>query len=67
VTPSERICVALDFPTRDEVLAMARRLGGRAGWLKVGLEAFTSAGPSLVHDAQPYEPAPPFGTSIRPN
>jgi len=50
VTPSERICVALDYPTRDEVLAMARRLGGRAGWLKVGLEAFTSAGPSLVHD-----------------
>jgi orotidine-5'-phosphate decarboxylase len=47
---SERICVALDFPTRDDVLAMARRLGGRAGWLKVGLEAFTSAGPSLVHD-----------------
>jgi orotidine-5'-phosphate decarboxylase len=47
---SDRICVALDFATRDEVLAMARRLGGRAGWLKVGLEAFTSAGPSLVHD-----------------
>jgi orotidine-5'-phosphate decarboxylase len=50
VKPSERICVALDFPTRDEVIAMARLLGGRAGWLKVGLEAFTSAGPSLVHD-----------------
>jgi len=47
---ADRICVALDFPTRDEVLAMARRLGGRVGWLKVGLEAFTSAGPALVRD-----------------
>jgi orotidine-5'-phosphate decarboxylase len=42
--------VALDFPTRDEVLAMGRRLGGRVGWLKVGLEAFTSAGPELVRE-----------------
>ena len=47
---ADRICVALDFPTRDEVLAMARRLGGRVGWLKVGLEPFTSAGPALVRD-----------------
>ena len=48
--PSDRICVALDFPTRDETLAMARRLSGRVGWLKVGLEAFTAEGPSLVRD-----------------
>ncbi|HEX4441369.1 MAG TPA: orotidine-5'-phosphate decarboxylase [Thermoanaerobaculia bacterium] len=47
---SDRICVALDFPTRDEVLAMARRLSGRVGWLKVGLEAFTAEGPSLVSE-----------------
>jgi orotidine-5'-phosphate decarboxylase len=47
---SDRICVALDFPTREETLAMARRLAGRVGWLKVGLEAFTAEGPSLVHD-----------------
>jgi orotidine-5'-phosphate decarboxylase len=47
---ADRICVALDFATRDEVLAMARRLGGRVGWLKVGLEAFTAAGPALVRE-----------------
>jgi len=45
---ADRLCVALDFPTRAEALAMARRLAGRAGWLKVGLEAFTAGGPSLV-------------------
>jgi orotidine-5'-phosphate decarboxylase len=47
---SDRICIALDFPTRAEVLAAARRFGGRVGWLKVGLEAFVAEGPSLVAD-----------------
>ncbi len=45
---SERVCIALDFPTRAEVLAAARRFGPRVGWLKVGLEAFVAEGPSLV-------------------
>jgi orotidine-5'-phosphate decarboxylase len=45
---AERVCVALDFPSRDEVLKAARRFGGRVGWLKIGLEAFVAAGPSLV-------------------
>ncbi len=48
MSASERICIALDFPTRAEVLAAAKRLGGRVGWLKVGLEAFVAEGPSLV-------------------
>ena len=44
----EKLCIALDFPTSEEVLAMARRLAGRVGWFKVGLEAFVAEGPSLV-------------------
>jgi orotidine-5'-phosphate decarboxylase len=48
--PEERLCVALDFPSRGEVLAAARRFSGRVGWLKVGLEAFVSGGPSLVQE-----------------
>jgi orotidine-5'-phosphate decarboxylase len=44
----ERICIALDFPSHAEVLAAARRFGPRVGWLKIGLEAFVAAGPSLV-------------------
>ena len=47
---SDRICVALDFPARAEVLAAARRFGPRVGWLKVGLEAFVAEGPALVRD-----------------
>jgi orotidine-5'-phosphate decarboxylase len=48
---AERVCIALDFPSREEVLKAARRFGGRVGWLKVGLEAFVAAGPALVDEA----------------
>lgn len=48
MTPGERVCLALDFGTREQVLAAARRFGGRVGWLKIGLEAFVAEGPSLV-------------------
>jgi orotidine-5'-phosphate decarboxylase len=44
----DRLCVALDFASRAEILAAARRFGGRAGWLKVGLEAFVAEGPRIV-------------------
>ena len=47
---ADRICIALDFPTRRETLAMASRLAGRVGWLKVGLEAFVAEGPGLVSE-----------------
>ncbi len=47
---ADRICVALDFPTRAEVLGAARRFGPKVGWLKIGLEAFVSEGPSLVRE-----------------
>jgi orotidine-5'-phosphate decarboxylase len=40
--------VALDFPDADSALAMARRLGDRCGFYKVGSELFTTAGPAIV-------------------
>src|SRR5262249_28327794 len=46
--PGERICLALDSSNRAEILGAALRFGPRVGWLKVGLEAFISEGPSLV-------------------
>lgn len=46
----ERLCIALDFSTREEILAGARRFGARAGWLKIGLEAFTAEGPRIVSE-----------------
>jgi len=44
----ERLCVALDFASRAEILTAAGRFGKKAGWLKVGLEAFVAEGPSIV-------------------
>jgi orotidine-5'-phosphate decarboxylase len=46
----ERLCLALDFATREEVLAAARRFAPRVGWLKIGLEAFVAEGPKIVSD-----------------
>jgi orotidine-5'-phosphate decarboxylase len=48
VSLAERVCIALDVPSRADALALAKRLAGRAGWMKVGLEAFAAEGPSLV-------------------
>src|SRR5262249_6341347 len=45
---SARVCVALDDSNRSAILESARRFGPRVGWLKIGLEAFVSEGPSLV-------------------
>jgi orotidine-5'-phosphate decarboxylase len=48
VKSADRLCIALDFHERGEILSAAERFGPRVGWLKVGLEAFVSEGPSLV-------------------
>ena len=48
MSASDRVCVALDFRGGAEAVAMAKRLAGRAGWMKVGLEVFVAEGPSLV-------------------
>lgn len=46
----DRLCVALDGSDRDWIVATARELGPHVGWLKLGLEAFTAFGPSLVEE-----------------
>jgi orotidine-5'-phosphate decarboxylase len=46
----DRICVALDGSDREWILATARSLGPRVGWLKIGLEAFTAFGPEIVRE-----------------
>ena len=40
--------VALDLPSADDALRMARALGDRCRFFKVGNELFTAAGPSIV-------------------
>ncbi len=43
-----KICIALDFSEGRQAIDLARRLEGKAGWFKVGLELFVSEGPSIV-------------------
>ncbi len=48
--PSGKLCAALDGSDRDWIVSMSRTLAPHAGWLKVGLEAFTAHGPGLIRD-----------------
>ncbi|MGH8094423.1 MAG: orotidine-5'-phosphate decarboxylase [Chthoniobacterales bacterium] len=49
MNPRERIIVALDVPTSDAALALARRLSPHPGLFKIGLQLYTAAGPEIVH------------------
>ncbi|MFA6957848.1 MAG: orotidine-5'-phosphate decarboxylase [Thermoanaerobaculia bacterium] len=44
----ERLVVALDRSTREEILTLAERLHGSVGMLKIGLQAYVANGPSIV-------------------
>lgn len=43
-----RLVVALDTSDEEAIVALAHRLAGHVGMLKVGLEAYTAAGPRVV-------------------
>lgn len=47
---SDRLIVAADLSTRDEILALADEMHGVAGAIKIGLQAFIANGPALVRD-----------------
>lgn len=46
----ERLVVAADLSTRDEILRLADELHGVAGVIKIGLQAFIANGPSIVQE-----------------
>ncbi|MGC3997115.1 MAG: orotidine-5'-phosphate decarboxylase [Anaeromyxobacter sp.] len=48
MTPSDRICAALDFPTLAQAEPFARAIAPHVGMLKVGLELFVAEGPPAV-------------------
>jgi len=48
--PAERLVIAIDASSREEILRLADALRGVAGMLKIGLQAFVSNGPSIVRE-----------------
>lgn len=46
--PQQSVLVALDVPTRERALQLARDLEDHVGGFKVGMELFCSCGPSIV-------------------
>jgi orotidine-5'-phosphate decarboxylase len=46
--PGRRLITALDVPDADRALALAGLLGPSGGFVKVGLELFSAAGPAVV-------------------
>lgn len=48
--PLDRLVVAADLSSRDDILRLADTLRGAAGVLKIGLQAFIANGPSIVRE-----------------
>lgn len=46
----DRLIVAADLSSRDDILALADELHGVAGTLKLGLQSFVANGPALVRE-----------------
>ncbi len=51
MTPSDRICSALDFGTWAGAAPFAAAIAPHVGMLKVGLELYTAEGPPVVRAA----------------
>jgi orotidine-5'-phosphate decarboxylase len=49
---ADRLIIAIDRSSRDEILRLADALHGAAGVLKIGLQAFVANGPSIVREVQ---------------
>lgn len=47
---ADRLIVAIDRSSRDDILRLADALHGVAGFLKIGLQAFVANGPSIVRE-----------------
>jgi orotidine-5'-phosphate decarboxylase len=47
---TDRLIVAIDRSSRDDILRLADALHGVAGILKIGLQAFVANGPSIVRE-----------------
>ena len=48
--PHDRLVIAVDLSSRDDILRLADALHGTVGVLKLGLQAFIANGPSIVRE-----------------
>lgn len=48
----QALIVAIDVPTATDAMALAERLAGHVGMLKIGLQLFVAEGPSIVTRAR---------------
>ncbi|MBO8171112.1 MAG: orotidine-5'-phosphate decarboxylase [Bacillaceae bacterium] len=51
-TAEERMIVALDFPGTEEAVSMMDQLSGTARYVKIGMQLYYLAGPSIVEEAR---------------
>lgn len=56
LSAQQRLIVALDVPSQAEALALAGRLAGHVGMLKIGLQLFVAEGPSVVRSIRQAHP-----------
>ncbi len=50
--PAAGIIIALDLPTRDAAIEIARQLSPHPGLFKIGLQLFIAAGPDIVREVR---------------
>ena len=48
--PRDRLVIAVDLSSRDEILRLVDELRGSVGVFKIGLQAFIANGPSIVRE-----------------
>ena len=48
LSAEDRLILALDFPSAEPALALARQVQGVCGWVKVGLELYLATGNAIV-------------------
>ena len=63
--PRGRLCAALDVPDAAAAHALARRLHGHVGWLKVGLELFVADGHAAIEAARRGAPGTPIFLDLK--
>jgi len=56
MSPVDRLVAALDVASGAEAVGLARKLSGKVGVLKVGLELFCAEGPGIVEELQKIAP-----------